>query len=62
MGQFGRIANLSDLPTRAALTRMVKQAMKLTAAGAGASPKGHRKAAKERPIPDDFLIAQKKRP
>jgi len=40
----------------------VKQAMKLTAAGAGTSPKGHRKAAKERPIPDDFLIAQKKRP
>jgi hypothetical protein len=60
MGQFGRIASLSDLPTSAALTRMVKQAMKLSAAGAGASP-SPRKPAKERPVPSDFLSALKKR-
>jgi hypothetical protein len=60
MGQFGRITSLSDLPTSAALTRMVKNAMKLSAAGTGisASP---RKPAKEKPVPTDFLSALKKR-
>lgn len=39
MGQFGRIASLQDLPSKAAFEKLAKQAMKLADGGAKAPPR-----------------------
>lgn len=48
MGQFGRITTVSDLPSRAALMRLIKQAMVLNDSG---DRKAVRKPAAPRPAP-----------
>lgn len=58
MGHFGRIASLKDLPSKKALTAIVKQAMKLNDEGVktAAKPKA---APSVLIVPDDFTKALK---
>lgn len=59
-GNFGRIAALSDLPTKKALTAYVKQAMKLNEGDAAAPPTPRPSGAKPKPplvVPDYFAAA-----
>jgi uncharacterized protein YdeI (YjbR/CyaY-like superfamily) len=61
MGQFGRIAKLSELPSKKVLTGYIKQAMKLNAEGVKVPARA--RSAKPRPAPatpDDLLAALKK--
>ena len=58
MGQFGRIGELSDLPSERRISSLIKQAMKLNAAGV----KPARAVAKTKPalvLPDDLQAALK---
>jgi uncharacterized protein YdeI (YjbR/CyaY-like superfamily) len=61
-GQFGRITRVADLPKKAALKALVKQAMELNEAAAKSpkKPKGKPKAAKALAVPDDLAVALKK--
>lgn len=59
-GQFGRLTSVDDLPSKAALVRLVKQAKKLNESGVKPPRKA---AAKKRPapaIPPDLLAALSK--
>jgi uncharacterized protein YdeI (YjbR/CyaY-like superfamily) len=57
-GQLSHIGSLNDLPTRATLLKLVKQAAKLSADGVTASVmSGPRKARKPLPVPDDLKRA-----
>jgi len=61
MGQLGRITSLSDLPSRTALTRYIKRAMKLNEQGVPSPSRSKPKA--KRPalaVPDDLSAALKK--
>lgn len=60
MGQFGRITAIADLPSDAALARLVKQAMQLRDSAHIAKPATPKKTAKPLVIPDYFLAALKK--
>jgi uncharacterized protein YdeI (YjbR/CyaY-like superfamily) len=61
MGQFGCLTSIADLPSRAAFTRLVKQAMRLNEERAKsprkAAPKAPRKKRPPVKIPTDFLSA-----
>lgn len=57
-GQLSHIASLKDLPPRATLLKLVKQAAKLSADGVTASVmSGPRTARKPLPVPDDLKRA-----
>lgn len=67
MGQFGRIASVADLPRKAELVRIVRQAAALNAPGAkaprAAAEKAPAKARKPRPeakVPPDLAAALRK--
>jgi uncharacterized protein YdeI (YjbR/CyaY-like superfamily) len=61
MGQFGRVESLADLPSAAALRKLVvsaRQAYVEAQAVAAAAPPAPRRAPKEAPpVPDDFAAA-----
>ncbi len=56
MGHFGRIASLKDLPSKKALSAVVKQAMKLNEEGVKAAPRP-KAAPQELVVPEDFVKA-----
>jgi uncharacterized protein YdeI (YjbR/CyaY-like superfamily) len=57
-GQFGRITQLSDLPSKKVLTGYIKEAMKLNEAGVKApSPMTPKKPKPELVVPDDLAGA-----
>ena len=60
MGQFGRISELSDLPTDEILIEYIKEAMKLNEAGVKLPSKPKTKTKRKLYIPDYFLEAVKK--
>ena len=60
MGQFGRIARLSDLPSRKVLTGYVKEAMKLNDEGVKVPSRSKPKTPGEVVVPDDLAAALKK--
>jgi uncharacterized protein YdeI (YjbR/CyaY-like superfamily) len=67
MGQFGRIASVADLPPRAELVRIVRQAAALNAPGAKApraaaarAPARPRKPRPEAKVPPDLAAALRK--
>jgi uncharacterized protein YdeI (YjbR/CyaY-like superfamily) len=60
MGQFGRIASLSDLPTDAEIKRLVQVAMQLNDDGVKGPPKTKRKPPKVMAIPQELATAFKK--
>ena len=62
MGDFGRITTLKDLPTRAALGKLIKQAMRLNEQGASAPKSPPKKAKPELAVPADFAAALKAAP
>ncbi len=58
MGQFGRITQLSDLPSKKVLTGYVKEAMKLNEAGVKSPSRMQAKGPKkELVVPDDLVAA-----
>ncbi len=61
MGQFGRITTLKDLPSDAALVKLIKAAMKLNDAGIASPARAKKAAAKPAAtaltVPDYFLAA-----
>ncbi len=59
MGQFGRIVDLSDLPSKKRIASYVKAAMKLNESGAKAPHMENRKTRKPLPVPKDLSIALK---
>ena len=59
MGQFGRIAALSDLPSKKLLGGYIKEAMKLNDAGVKSPTRSKPKASKEVIVPDDLRAALK---
>src|SRR3989442_1091805 len=54
MGQFGRITDLTDLPSRKVITGYIKAAMKLNEDGVKAPARSKPKATKEVVVPDDL--------
>jgi uncharacterized protein YdeI (YjbR/CyaY-like superfamily) len=61
MGNFGRIAALTDLPPKSELIRLIKTAMKLTDSGRPARARTAARAANEElPIPAELAAALKK--
>lgn len=56
MGQFGRIATVADLPTKAQLTRLLRKAAALNASGAKA-PRPARRPRPEADVPTDLATA-----
>lgn len=57
MGQFGRLARMSDLPGKREMAGYIAQAMALIEAGATAAPARPRKPAPDAAPPDDLLAA-----
>jgi len=57
MGQFGRITNLSELPSKKVLSGYVKEAMRLNEAGVKAPARVKPKTPKELVVPDDLTRA-----
>ena len=57
MGHFGRITSLDDLPSRAALTRLLRAAARLNEAGAGAPARPRRAPRPEAKVPADLSAA-----
>jgi len=60
MWSFGRITNLADLPSDAAMRRYVRAAAKLNESDAPARPRTARKPATALPVPADLAAALKK--
>jgi len=60
MGQFGRIASLSDLPADRLITRWVKEAADLNARGVKVPRKPAAKAARKRAVPAYLIAALRK--
>ena len=60
MGQFGRIASLEDLPSRATLARYVEQAMRLNEDGVKAPARAKRVPKRPLATPADLQAALKK--
>src|SRR5262249_18774991 len=54
MGQFGRITQLSDLPSKRVPSGYTQEALKLTAAGVMAPTRSKPKVAKELVMPEDL--------
>ena len=61
MGQLGRLASVDDLPPRAELERIVREAVRLNEAGVKA-PRRPPKPPAPREMPDDFAEALHKSP
>jgi uncharacterized protein YdeI (YjbR/CyaY-like superfamily) len=59
MGQFGRIAKLSELPSKKVLTGYIKTAMKLNEEGVKAPARAKPKSPTEVAVPDDLASALK---
>jgi len=59
MGHLGRITSKKDLPSDKLLTSLLKEAMKLNAAGVKSAPKP--KAAKEKLVVPDYMLAALRR-
>lgn len=57
MGQFGRITRLADLPKRAALEALVKQAAALNASGVKSQRGGSAEGPRSIVVPDDLTEA-----
>jgi len=57
MGQFGRIAGLSDLPSKKVLTGYIKEAMRLNDEGVKAPARSKPKPPAEVAVPDDLARA-----
>jgi uncharacterized protein YdeI (YjbR/CyaY-like superfamily) len=57
MGQFGRITQLSDLPSKRVLSGYIKEAMKLNEAGVKAPTRSKPKVARELVVPEDLAGA-----
>jgi len=57
MGQFGRIARLSELPTDAVLMGFIHEAMRLNEAGVKAPGRPRPKTPREVVVPDDLAAA-----
>ena len=62
MGQFGRITQLSDLPSKRVLSGYIKEAMKLNEAGVKAPTRSKPKVAKELVVPEDLAGALQSNP
>ena len=60
MGQFGRITDISDLPTEKIFISYVKEAMRLNEAGVKLPARSKPKEKTELIIPDYFMAALKK--
>ena len=60
MGQFGRLTNLSDLPSDRVLVGYVKKAVELNDAGIKKEKPPRPKVRKELAVPDYFIAALKK--
>jgi uncharacterized protein YdeI (YjbR/CyaY-like superfamily) len=60
MGQFGRITDVSDLPSKRILSGYIKEAMKLNDAGVKSPTRSKPKAPREVVVPDDLSIALQK--
>ncbi|HZZ27467.1 MAG TPA: YdeI/OmpD-associated family protein [Pirellulales bacterium] len=58
--QLDRIVDLSDLPSKAVIARLVKQAMQLTDDGIKSTTRSKRKTAKPVKVPADLQTALKK--
>jgi uncharacterized protein YdeI (YjbR/CyaY-like superfamily) len=59
MGQFGRITDIKDLPSKQQIGAYVKAAMKLNEAGAKAPHMRNRQVRKPLPVPKDLAAALK---
>jgi uncharacterized protein YdeI (YjbR/CyaY-like superfamily) len=57
MGQFGRITQLSDLPSKKVLSGYIKEAMRLNEAGVKSPSRSKPKVAKPVVVPDDLTTA-----
>ena len=60
MGQFGRITQLSDLPSKKILSGYIKEAMQLNDAGVKSPTRSKPKTPKEVVVPDDLRTALQK--
>jgi uncharacterized protein YdeI (YjbR/CyaY-like superfamily) len=60
MGQFGRITDVSDLPSKRILSGYIKEAMKLNDAGVKSPTRSKPKTPREVVVPDDLSIALQK--
>jgi uncharacterized protein YdeI (YjbR/CyaY-like superfamily) len=60
MGQFGRIAKLSDLPSKKTLSGYINEAMRLNDAGVKSPTRSKPRDKKEVVVPDDLAAALKK--
>jgi uncharacterized protein YdeI (YjbR/CyaY-like superfamily) len=60
MGQFGRLTQVSDLPSKKILTGYIKEAMKLNDAGVKAPSRTKSKTPREVIVPDDLTAALQK--
>jgi uncharacterized protein YdeI (YjbR/CyaY-like superfamily) len=60
MGQFGRITNISELPSKKVLTSYIKQAMKLNDEGVKTPSRPKPKAPRELAVPDELTNALRK--
>jgi uncharacterized protein YdeI (YjbR/CyaY-like superfamily) len=60
MGQFGRITQVSDLPSKKILSGYIKEAMKLNDAGVKSPTRSKPKTPREVVVPDDLSIALQK--
>jgi hypothetical protein len=54
MGQFGRITSKDDLPSKAALVRILREAARRNQAGKGAAPRPRRAPRPEAKVPPDL--------
>jgi uncharacterized protein YdeI (YjbR/CyaY-like superfamily) len=60
MGQFGRITQVSDLPSKKILSGYVKEAMKLNDAGVKSPTRSKPRTPREVIVPDDLAVALQK--
>jgi uncharacterized protein YdeI (YjbR/CyaY-like superfamily) len=60
MGQFGRITQVSDLPSRKILSGYIKEAMKLNDAGVKSPTRSKPKMPRVLVVPDDLTVALQK--
>jgi uncharacterized protein YdeI (YjbR/CyaY-like superfamily) len=57
MGQFGRITSVADLPSKAALVKLVKEAARLNDDGVKVEKKPAKRAQEPVAVPDDLMVA-----
>jgi uncharacterized protein YdeI (YjbR/CyaY-like superfamily) len=60
MGQFGRITQVSDLPSKKILSGYIKEAMKLNDAGVTSPIRSKPRTPREVIVPDDLAVALQK--